>query len=536
MSRLHNNSGKLVWFVLRRERMRIFFWLVCLVFITLVVPGALKSVFGSASMDSMLTMLQNPAMVAMIGPIFGTAPLTLGAQVAGEMILFTIIAVAVMNIFFVIRYTRRDEERGRSEMIRSLPTGRLSTLSSTLTVAVIINLALALLIGFGLAALGMGSDGLTFGGSLLYGFVLGVSGLFFAAVTALFCQLCASSRSAMSYSLLVMAVLYVLRAMGDINGGALAYISPMGLILRTQVYVQNIWWPLLAVLAETVVVALAAFYLNSIRDMDQGFIPARPGKKKASRSLSSSTGLAVRLMRSTFIAWAAVALFLGAAYGSIMGGDSLKQTIDSSAQLKQAVASMSGADLNEQFISLIMLIIALCSAIPAIVMMLKLRGEEKRNRTEHLLARPVSKTRMMADYLGLAVIAGAVTQFAATLGLWAASASVMDNPISFGSMMSTGMAYIPAIMVMVGLAAFLLGWLPELTNVAWYYLGISFFLVYLGHVMQFPDWVIRLSPFGDTPQLPAADAGYTALYVMSVIAVALMAAGFVGYKRRDMQN
>ncbi|MCL2884722.1 MAG: ABC transporter permease, partial [Oscillospiraceae bacterium] len=218
----HRNDLRLIPFILRRERLRIVFWLFGLVFITLLVPVIFQSMYGAeADRIAMFPTLNNPAMIAMLGPVFaGESNFTLGAMIAGEMVLFTLLAVAIMNIFFVNRYTRRDEERGRNEVLRSLPIGRLSILSSTLIVAVIINLALALLTGFGLAALRV--ESLTFGGSLLYGAVLGMTGLFFAAVTALFSQLCASSRSVTGYSVAVMLILYLVRAVGDMNPSMVA--------------------------------------------------------------------------------------------------------------------------------------------------------------------------------------------------------------------------------------------------------------------------------------------------------------------------
>ena len=75
-----------------------------------------------------------------------------------------------MSILLVARHTRADEEDGRIELIRSLPTGRLSNLHATMLVLFGMNLLLALIIGFGLYALGIESMDLE--GSLLYGAAL----------------------------------------------------------------------------------------------------------------------------------------------------------------------------------------------------------------------------------------------------------------------------------------------------------------------------------------------------------------------------
>ena len=110
------------------------------------------------------------------------------------MILFTAIAIGIMNIFLVIRNTRKDEDEGRIEVVRSLPVGRLSNLSATLIVCLKINLLFALIIGFGLSLLGIEYMDLT--GSLLYGVSLGAIGLFFGATSALFAQIAGTAKGA----------------------------------------------------------------------------------------------------------------------------------------------------------------------------------------------------------------------------------------------------------------------------------------------------------------------------------------------------
>lgn len=175
-------------------------------------------------------------------------------------------------------------------MIRSLPVGRLSNISATMLVAAAMNIVLALACGFGLFALGEESMGLN--GSLLYGAALGVTGLLFAAATALFVQLTSNARSASAYSLAFMGIAYLVRAAGDVNNEALARVSPLGLVLRTQAFVNDYWWPIFVMLGLTVVITVIAFYLNAVRDLGEGLIPARPGRKSASSLLQSPMGSA----------------------------------------------------------------------------------------------------------------------------------------------------------------------------------------------------------------------------------------------------
>lgn len=102
-------------------------------------------------------------MISMLGPGYGLDNYHLGAIMAHQMLLFTALAAAVMNIMLTIRHTRRDEELGRVEVIRSLPVGQLSNAAAVMVVAAITNLILGLGVAVGLAVLGL--EGMDWSGS-----------------------------------------------------------------------------------------------------------------------------------------------------------------------------------------------------------------------------------------------------------------------------------------------------------------------------------------------------------------------------------
>ncbi len=507
-------------------------WILSLIAVTVMVPLAFDGMYDSAAdkMGMAMTM-ENPAMVAMCGPVYGINDYHVGAMVGNEMILFTIIAVAIMNIFLVLRHTRRDEERGRIEVVRSLPVGRLSNLTATMVVAFIVNAVLAIFTGISLAVLNI--EGMDVEGSMLYGVVLGVSGLLFAAITAVFAQLSSNSKGAMGYTFIVFGVLYMVRAIGDIKNETLARVSPLGLILRTQVYVENIWWPVFVVLMITLVIMLIAFYLNGIRDMEQGFIPARKGREHASAFLQTPMGLGFKLLRTTIISWFIGCIVLGALYGSVMGD--LESFLEGNAMLQQ-VLSTEGHTLTEGFLTMIMSVLSMFATIPVLTVMLKLRGEEKRNHTEHILSRSVSRNRLMSGYFVNAVINSVIIPLSCAFGLWVASYSVLENKIELMSLVKAMAVYIPAIWVMLGLTVLLIGWLPSKTSFAWMYLGVSFLLVYLGSLMQASDWVLKLSPYGYIPKLPMEEVNYGTLVMLTVVAVVMAVVGYIGYNKRDIQG
>lgn len=530
---LYNETGTMTRFIIRRDRIRFSIWLIALSLITIVNASAFSGLYKTEQeRQAIAETMKNPAMTAMIGPGYGLDHYTEGPMMAHQMLLFTAIFVAIMSILLVARHTRADEEEGRIELIRSLPVGRLSPLSATMTVLIAMNMLLGVIISVGLYSLQIESMDLE--GSLLYGAVLGTTGIFFSAVTALFAQVSSNARGTIGLSFSALGIFYFIRAIGDVSNETLSWLSPLGWGLKTEVYVNNHWWPILLTMLFAIIILIFAFYLNTIRDVGSGFIPAKPGQKHASRFLKSPVGLAFRIQRTGMITWAIGMFILGVSYGSVFGD--LESFFSTNEMMSQMLPPIEGVTLTEQFVSMLMSVISMICTVPALMFMLKLKGEEKRNRTEHLLTRAVSRKRVMGSYLMLSILLGFVMLFLAMLGLWSAATSVMEDPISFRLLIKAAMVYLPAIWVMTGLTVLIVGMFPKFSGFVWLYLGYSFLVVYLGGMLKFPGWMENLSPYGHVPQLPVEEINYISISILISIAVCLIAIGFIGYRKRDIEG
>ncbi|QKY71041.1 ABC transporter permease [Lentibacillus sp. CBA3610] len=532
LQRSFANSGKLSRLMLRLDRTRIIIWLAGLSFFTLVVPVAFDDLYpAQQDRNAMAETMENPAMTAMVGP-GDLENYTIGAMTSHQMLLLTAVVVGLMNILLMNRHTRSEEEDGRQEMVRSLPVGKLANLNASFIVLVSINILLAVITGIGLYALGIDSMGLS--GSLLYGLILGVTGIFFAGVTALMAQITENARSVFGFSLALLLLAYLIRAIGDVSNETLSWISPLGWVSSAEVYSENNWWVLLLLAGGTVILIMLAFYLNAIRDLDAGFLPSRPGKRHASRSLLSPFGLAFRLQRAGIISWAVAMLLVGISYGSVMGD--LDSFFGSNEAIQQVLVSEERASFTMQFVSMLMIVMALIGTVPAVMAVLKLNGEEKKVRIDHVLGRSVSRTRLLLGYLIIAVINGFLMLSLAAGGLWLAGASVMDEPFEFGVIYGAGLAYYPAVLTMVGLAVLIIGFVPKISGLIWLYVLYSFFVLYFGNMFQFPDWVGNLSPFGYIPELPVDEMEWTPVIILTIVAIGLTVVGMFGYNRRDIQG
>ena len=535
-----DNSLKLTRFMLKREMTISAIWIVVIVLFSAGLAPGMAGMFDSDGRQQFVSTFSNPAMIAMMGPVYGADNYTAGAMYTGMMLLWILIAVAVMNIFLVSRHTRADEEKGRIEVIRSLPVGRLSVLNATMLTAVAVNIALGLLMGLSIAATGVESMG--FAGSMLYGAVTCATGLVFAAITALFCQLSSNKSGATGYSFMLLGLFYMLRAVGDMRESEiLSCISPLGLAQRSQPYIENNLWPVPLLLLICVLVFAGTYKLNAIRDLGQGFIHARPGRKEASVLLRNNFGLSFRLMRTSLIVWLIVMLLLGASYGSIIG--EIDQFISGSPQylgilgLDPSVAAATKDNIQKHFLTFITTMMTLICIIPLLIIAMKPRSEEKEHRAEHVLTRCVPRFRHIASYSVLAYAASVIFPCATAIGIYLSATTLSDNPFTLGVLMEANLAFIPALWVMIGAAVLLVGLLPGASGAIWGYFGFVFIITFMGELLGLPVWLRGLSPTYHISDVILGDAvNFTPPVILTAIAAILTAAGFMFYQKRDVKQ
>jgi ABC-2 type transport system permease protein len=528
----HHFKGtkRLTTLIFKQDRFKILIWLLGVVMVSMAALFSYPSIYKTAEdrLNFGLTM-DNPVMKAMLGPGYLLGEYTTGALFANEMLLFTAIAVAIMNILLVSRSTRWDEEVGLLEMIRSLPVGRLAYLTAAMIVAFIINFTLMLATGFGLYSLGIA--GISFESAILYGVILGATGMFFAALTAVVAQLAQTSRGTISITLAMLSVSYLIRAIGDVSMRSLSYLSPLGWTVNTYVFVHNSWWPIILFSLSSILLIFVAFSLNRIRDLDEGFITPRKGKAHASRLLKTPIGFIFRLQRTNILAWAIGLFLLSAAFGAILGD--LETYFADMAFIQDFLPG--GVDsLTNQFIALLIKMLSLIGVIPTIMVILKLKEEEQRNRVENFYSRSISKNKLLGSYYGVAVLVSILMQVMLILGLWLVGKPFIA--LSFKTIFYSAIAFLPVFWFMIGLCILFIGIGPKATGLIWPYITFCFITSYLGTLLHFPTWLVKISVFEQTPQLAIDNFSILPLAFISLLAFVLSIIGFIGYNRRDIKG
>ncbi|GAA1390397.1 ABC transporter membrane-spanning protein [Kitasatospora putterlickiae] len=524
-------TGTLLRFGLRRDRVRLPVWIAAVFLVTVSTANNVKTLYPEAAdRAGVARTSDSPAVLAMTGPVRYLADYTYGAMLGHRLLGLTVVLVGLMSILLVTRHTRAEEESGRAELVRSAAIGRHAHLAAALGLAAIANLALALLLTAALG--GLGIESITTGGSLLYGLSVATGGLLGAAAAAVTVQLTAHTRAASGGALAVIGAAFALRAAGDAGDNGLSWVSPIGWLQRTYVFVDNRWWPLLLTLLLAAATTAGAFALSTRRDLGAGLRPARLGPPTATAALGTPLGFALRLHRGTLLAFAAAVLLLGAMYGSILGNaDDMLKDVD---QIQDALKRVGGTSIADSLAALTLMVVAVIAAVHAVMATLRPRGEESGGRAEPVLATGLSRAGWLGSHLTVALAGSTLLTLATGVGFGAAGAASTGDAGAFWRLLGGALAYAPALWVTVGFAAALYGWFPRAVPLAWIVPAYAFVIGHLGPLLKLPEAMNNLSPFGHVPRLPAVGMAWTPIALLTAVAAALIALGLVGFARRDL--
>ncbi|MFL2029485.1 ABC transporter permease [Loigolactobacillus zhaoyuanensis] len=536
---MHNNNfsqaGYLTRFYLRRDWLKILIWLIGLVGLMGIGGGKFDGLYGTkAAMNSIVATLKTPAMISMFGPFTAQQPYNVALIFAMEMMVFMGLFMAIMNIYFAVKATRAEEDNGILELVRAHAVGKYAPLLAATLELLIINLVIGILESLSLIAANM--TGANVAGSWLFGLGLAAVGFMFGVFSLLMAQLSDNARGATILSYLVLAILFLVRMLTDVTNPDYTWWSPFGWIEKLSVYDQNIWWPVLAMLGVALLVIGATFYAYAHRDVTAGLIATRPGRKQASALLAGPLTLIFRLERTSFIVWLIGLFVLGASYGSIFGtvGDIMK-TNPMVAQLmgsKAVNAATQTVILN--FAALLAIVFVVLSTIPAMQIILKLNGDERKGWLEQIHAKSISRLHLYCSYVVLALITGSLSLLLGVIGMYAAGQSVMDTPIPLSRFLRAFYGYLPALLVTVGISAVFAGLLPRLQAISWLVPIYGFISLYLGNLLDLPKWAVNLTPYGWINNVPLRQVQWPLTGALVALAFALFVIGFMLYRRRDM--
>lgn len=527
----YTGASRLIRLILRRDRIRLAVWISALAFTAIASAASIPPLYpDQRAIDDYARLFgDNPALVAFAGPGHGFDDPNLGVILVNETQLWMMIGAALMSIFLVNRHTRADEDGERADLVLANVTGRHAPVVAAVTVVGAANVVLAGVCGVAFVILGYEVVG-----SIALAASIAVAGLSFVAVSALAAQLASTGRATLGLASGVLGASFAIRAFGDISGGWLKWLSPIGWAQEVRAFAEERWWPLGLGILWCVVLLNTARALFDRRDLGSGILPQRPGRGYAPAWLASPLGLAVRLHRASALAWIAGTFLIGLVYGSI--GDDVAEMVEDNPVFADILAQQGGADVTASFLATCISQLALLSAAFTIAAVLRSRTEESEGRAEQVLALPVRRTAWLRGHVVVAAVGAVLVTASGGLGVGTSYAVVTGDLFQIPRMVVSALVTLPAVWVFASVAVALFGSSPRRSLLAWAALAATVVTQYFGALLGFPEWVLAMSPLRHVPGLPAERFEAAPLLALTLSALAFVAIGFRSFGARNLST
>jgi ABC-2 type transport system permease protein len=504
--------------------------------LTAGMPALVASTYASVMADpaaagSIAKLAANPA----IRTLFG-APIALdqaGGFTVWRVGTFVAVLLAAWAILVTTRITRGEEDAGRWDILLAGRVPLRSVVARHLAAVMIVPVVSA-----GAVTVVLLLAGTDPGGAAVHGAGIGVLGLFFVAVAGLTAQVFPARSAATGTAVAVLGVGLLARMLGDgLTGlGWLRWLSPFGLLARSEPYAQNRLLPLLILLAATVVLACAAVAAADHRDVRSGLVAASGGRHPRVALLGSINAFAVRRLLRPLTGWA---LGIGAYY-LLIGFTTMSVTdflTDNPALADEAArAGFTGLGDVEGFAATLFALLALPVSGFASVRLSAYGAAETSRHLTLLTAQPVTRLRLLAAEL-IATTGGAVALVTvAGVAVWT-GITATGGDLSLLAALAGAWNTLPIVLLSLGAATLATGWAPRATAFAGSLPATGgFLLLVIADSIGAPGWVRQLSPFAHLAPVPLTTADWTTTLIMTGVAAILAIAGTMGYQRRDLQG
>jgi ABC-2 type transport system permease protein len=440
--------------------------------------------------------------------------------------------LAVWAILTTTRLLRGEEDLERTDQLLAGPV-RASTLT---TVVLSVLGGVALLLGVAVA-LAMVVAGTGIAPSVLLGAALiGVTATF-VATAAITSQLVDVRRRAAALAAGVLAVAYVLRMLGNSADARswVRWLTPLGWLDELKPYGDPDLRALLPLVVVPALLAGVAVLLRGRRDTGGALLSREAGRAARLRHLGGPTDFAWRSNRGVLLGWvvalAGFALVMGSLIGTMvewLAGDQSYQELMASVGMDVALNTLG-------FLAMLGSMFGVAVALHVAWRLGSVRAEEESGRAEAVLARPVSRLRWLSGHAALAFLGGLVLLVVSGTALWIGVVASGAAGISWADALKSVLNTIPLVVLVGGLAVACFGLLPRATTAIPVTLTVVWFvLAMVGPALQWPSWVLDLSPFTHLAWVPMVPWAATSGVVMTVIGLALLFIGLVAFHRRDI--
>lgn len=447
-------------------------------------------------------------------------------RIGGTLAIFA----AVFGMLGAVRALRAEEDAARVELVLASAVARENAFGASLS-SIAAGTALLWLACFG----GLLAGGLPAGGSAYLSLAVVSIVPVFVGVGALASQLAPTKRMAIELSGGFVALCFLLRVIADSSSSTawLSWATPLGWAEELRPFTGAQPLVLLAPIAASALMILAAARIASARDIGTGMLASRQTRAPRLRLLSSATAQALRTEGVGLLVWTAAVGALALVIGVVSKSVS---SLGISGQLKRTLDKLgAGSDLTPKaYIGLSFSFFVLAVSLFAVSQLAAARHEEADERVETLLALPLSRRRWLGGRLGLAAAGAAVISICAGLLAWLGALS-QGVSLSLPGMLEAGANCLPVAILFLGIAALAYAALPRAsTGIAYGLLVVAYVWQLFGSLLGAPKWLVHATPFAHVGAVPAVAFRADAAAAMVAIGLVAALAAVALFERRDL--
>jgi ABC-2 type transport system permease protein len=461
---------------------------------------------------------------------------TIAGFVTWRILVIVVTIGAIWGLLTSTGLLRGEEDAGRWELLLTGQTTRRWA-----TVQALVGLGGALLVMFVLVALLTLAAGRTpgarfpLGGSLLFALAAVSGAAMFVSIGALTSQLSATRGQAAMIAAALLGVSFAIRMVADSRRsfGWIRWLSPIGWAEELRPLRDPQPWALIPIVALVGACAVLAVVLAGRRDLNAGVLREREARGGDPRWLVGPITLTLRLSRSTMLAWLG-----GIALASLMYGSIARSTVGvlNGSPTIAATLGRLGVRLAVQgYLGIVFMTMAIVIALLAASQIAAIRDEEAAGRLDHLLVRPVRRTRWLGGRLavsaGLVLVAGLVAGVFCWVGVAGQHTGVM-----LPTLLAAGLnATMPGLFVL-GAGGLVFGLRPRLSAAVAYGIVAWSFLAYLlGSLIKGTDLVRQSSLLAHMALAPSKNPEWGTWAVVVLLGAAAAVAGAAAFERRDVE-
>ena len=450
-------------------------------------------------------------------------------------IAMTTLIIGVWGLLVATRLLRGFEENGQTEI---LEVGTVSSrrVSLHLLTGFAYSFAISVLIAFALiATLSAGPDvNLSLSGAALMTAAVYLPGVFFASLGAFTSQLALTRGRAITYGLVPLVVLYVVRgaanSVSDVDW--MKQLSPFGWsdLLNPVLGPKPAW--MIPTIVFSVIFAVAALYSVGKRDLSSALIRQSDAARSRFLMLTSPFAFALRRSSWTIAWWGLGTVFFAAFFAAVANlGSNLAE--DSPA-FKQVFSASAANDFKLAFLGAGTMFVAVIMFIMVTTMLSAVRREEARMYLDNLLVQPVRRSQWLLGRLAL--IAGSFTIISLVVGVTTWSIAKSEGiSLSLATCLQGQISLIGIMLLVLGIGVFTYGFVPRFATAAMsVVIGWAFIFDIFDMLFHLSDWVKNTSILTFIPSDPSKSPDWTAFAWLVVIGVALVGIGVSRFAKRDI--